>query len=65
MLDINASYHWMQLQEKLRDQTWENGKKKLVLGLIFAYLAQIWTAKFFFFSKIWLCQSLDVMVHVE
>ena len=27
-------------------------KKKLVLGLIFAYLAQIWTAKFFFFKNL-------------
>ena len=39
-------------------------KKKLVLGLIFAYLAQIWTVMFFF-PKIWFRQSLDVMVHVE
>ena len=35
--------------------------KKLVLGLILAHLAQIWAAKNFF-SKIWLLQSLDVMV---
>ena len=27
-------------------------KKKLVLGLIFAYLAQIWTAKIFFFKNL-------------
>ena len=24
MLDINASYHLMQFQEKLMNQTWEN-----------------------------------------
>ena len=42
------------------NQTWENGKKTLVLGLILAQLAQIRTAKVF--SKIWFCQSLDVMV---
>ena len=30
MLDIVASYHFMQFQEKLMNQTWENDKK---LGL--------------------------------
>ena len=33
-------YHWMQFQGKLMNQTWENGKD-LVLGLIFAPLAQL------------------------
>ena len=27
MLEINARYHCMQFQEKLKNQTWENGKK--------------------------------------
>ena len=45
--------------------------KKLVLGLILPHLAQIGAANFFFlflFSKIWLRQSLDVIVryhHVQ
>ena len=41
-------------------------EKNLVLGLILAHLAQLWAANFF--SKIWLRQSLDVMVryyHVQ
>ena len=50
MLDILVSYHCMQFQGKLMKQTWENSKK----------------AKFgppnFFFSEIWLRQSLDIMV---
>ena len=64
MLDIVASYHCMQFQGKLKNQTWETGKKTLLLGLI---LAQIWATNFFF-SKIWLCQSLEIMVsyhHVQ
>ena len=27
MLDIVASYHYIQFQEKLMNKTWENGKK--------------------------------------
>ena len=41
--------------------------KKLVLGLILAHSTQIRAAKYFF-SKSWLCHSLDVMVsyyHVQ
>ena len=48
------------------NQTWENGKKQ-VLGLILAHLAQIRAARTFF-SKIWLRQSLAIMVsyhHVQ
>ena len=44
------------------NQTWENGKN-LVLGLI---LVQIWAANFL--KKIWLRQSLDIIVsyhHVQ
>ena len=42
---IVASYHCMQFQEKLMNQTWEDGKKPLVLGPM---LAQIWDKKIFF-----------------
>ena len=55
MLDIVASYHCMQFHEKLEKMT-----KNLVLGLILAYLAQIWATNFFL-TKIWLRQSLDIM----
>ena len=39
--------------------------KNLVLGLILAHLAQMPAATFFFSSKIWLRQSLDVMVSYQ
>ena len=48
MLEIVASYHFMQFQGKLTTQPWENGKKKLVLDLILAHFAQIRIANFFF-----------------
>ena len=67
MLNIVASYYCMQFQGKIKYETWEN-TKNLVLGLILAHLAQIWTVIFFFFSKIWYRQSLDIMVsyhHVQ
>ena len=51
MLDIIANYHYMQFQGKLMNQTWENSKKNLVLGLILAYLAKIWATNFFFSQK--------------
>ena len=59
MLDIVASYHWMQFQGNLVDQTWENGKN-LVSAPIFTPLAQIRVAKFLF-PKVWLRQPLDIM----
>ena len=65
MLDIVASYHCMQFQGKLINQTWENNKKPS-FGPDLSYLVQIRAA--IFFSKLWLCQSLDVMVsyhHVQ
>ena len=55
MLDIVASYRCMQFQGKLMIQTWENSKKPSF-------------RPFFFSSKIWLRQSLDIMVsyhHVQ
>ena len=45
MLDIIASYHCMNFQEKLMNQTWENGKKPS-FGQIWALLAQIWAPNF-------------------
>ena len=48
MLDIVASYHYMKFQGKVMNQTWENGRKNLILGLILAHLAQIWAPKIFF-----------------
>ena len=47
MLDIVASYHCMQFQGKLMNQTWKIAKN-LVLGPILACLTQIWATKFFF-----------------
>ena len=47
MLDIVPSYHCMQFQGKLQNQTWENGKKPS-LGLILIHLAKIQVTKFFF-----------------
>ena len=59
MLDIVASYHCMQFQGKLMNQTCENGKKP-ILGTDFS--------PFGLNSKIWFRQSLDIMVsyhHVQ
>ena len=66
MLDIVASHHCMQVQGKLMNKTWENGKKTS-FGPDFG-LNSGCQFFFFFFSKIWLRQSLDVMVsyyHVQ
>ena len=46
MLDLVASYHCMQLQGKLMNQTLENDKT-LALGPILAPLNQIWVPKIF------------------
>ena len=63
MLDIVASYHFMQLQGKLIKLTEENSKKP-IFGPILVHLAQNSGHQFFFlFSKIWLRQSLDIMVN--
>ena len=48
MLEIVASHHFMQFQGKLMNQSSENDKKKIVLGLTLAHLTQIRTPKFFF-----------------
>ena len=45
MLDIIASYHCMQLQGKLMNKTWENGKNP-ISGQFLIYLARIGAANF-------------------
>ena len=62
MLEIVASYHCMHFQGKLLNQTWENCKKPN-FGPNSGLFGQNFDHQFFFFSssKIWLCQSLDIM----
>ena len=50
MLDIVASYHCMQFQGQLMNQTWENGKKPS-FGPILVHLPEIRATKFFFFKN--------------
>ena len=60
-----TSYHWMQFQEKLKNQTCVNGKKSSFgsdFGPFGPNLSWFFFFFFFFFSKIWLRQSLDIMV---
>ena len=68
MLDIVASYHFMQLQGKLIKLTEENGKKTYFRPDFCSFGPKFWPTTFFLFSKIWLLQSLDIMVsyhHVQ
>ena len=65
MLYIVASYHSMQFQGKLMSQTLENGKKTSFRHNFGPFGSG---SPVFFFSNIWLCQSLDIMVryhHVQ
>ena len=64
MLDINASYHCMQFQGKQMNQTWENDKKPS-FGPDFGPFGPNAGCYIFFSSKIWLRQSLDVMVSYQ
>ena len=69
LLDVRhcCKLSYMQFQVKLMNQTWENDKKNLVSGTILACLTQVRTANFFW-SKIWLYQSLHIIVsyhHVQ
>ena len=67
-LDIVASNHCMQFQGRLMNQTWENGKKPSVGSGFGPFGPNLGYQFFFFFSKIWLRQSLDIMVsyhHVQ
>ena len=66
MFDIVSSYHCMQLQGKLMNQTWENSKKPSFWPDFGPFGPNLGYQ--FFFSKIWLRQSLDIMVsyhHVQ
>ena len=60
MLDIVASYHCMQFRGKLINQTCENSKKPS-FGPDFDPFGPNFSHQNLF-SKIWLCQSLDIMV---
>ena len=60
MLDIVASYHCMEFQGKLMNQTWENSKKTNFgpdLGPFDPNLKHQ-----FLFSKTWLRLSIDIMI---
>ena len=50
----------MKIQEKLMNQTWENGKKPIFGPDLSPFGTN--SGCQFFFSKIWLRQSLDIMV---
>ena len=66
MLDIVASYHCMQFQGKLMNQTWENSKKP-IFGPDFGPFSPDLGHEFVF-SKTWLRQSLEIMIryhHVQ
>ena len=60
MLDIFANYHRIQFQEKHMIQTQEN-REKTHFGPDFGPLSPN-SGRQIFFSKIWLCQSLDIIV---
>ena len=63
MLDIVASYHCMEFHGKLTTQTQENGKKTNFgpdLDLLGPNSGRHF---FFFFSKIWIRQLLDIKVN--
>ena len=54
-LDIVTRYHPIQFKGKLRNQTWENGKK-LILGLILARFGPNSGPK----KNLWILRQLDV-----
>ena len=65
-LDIVERYQCMQFQEKLMSQNWENSKKPSFWPHFGPFGQNL--GRQIFFSKIWLRQSLDVMVsyhHVQ
>ena len=64
MLNILTSYYYMHFKQQLMNQTWENGKN-LILDTVLVCLTQICHPKSSHqncFSKIWLRQTLDIMV---
>ena len=66
MLDIVGSYHCMQFQGTLINQSWENDKKPSFRADFGPFGKHLGPKNCF--SKIWLCQSLDIIViyhHVQ
>ena len=66
MLDIVAAYHYMQFQGNLLIQIQENNKKLYFVPALGPLDPN--SGRKIFFSKIWLRQSLDIMVsyhHVQ
>ena len=66
MLDIVASYHYIQFQGKQMNQTWEKGEKKqLVFGLILACFGPNLVIKKIFvrFTSTW-CYALLQAINV-
>ena len=59
-LDIVPKYHPMQFKQKLMNQTWENGKKKLILGLILARVGPNLVSKNFF-SRFYFYLMLNIV----
>ena len=59
MLEIVERYHWMQFQGKLMNQTWKNGSKEQFRTWFWPICAKFGPPKFF--SKIWLCYSVDIL----
>ena len=57
MLEVVASYHCMQFHRKLMNRTWESGKKPSFRSDFGPN-----SGHQYLFKKIWLCQSLDIMV---
>ena len=63
MLYIVASYHWMQFQGKLTNQTWENFKN-VVLGWILVLLAKIRDHKKFI-RRFYIHSMLDIIASYQ
>ena len=58
----------MWIQEKLKSQTWENGKKTKFRAWFWPIWLKFRLPILYFFSRIWLCQPLYIMVsyhHVQ
>ena len=64
MLQIVASYHCMQFQGKLMIQTQGNDEKPH-FGPDLGSLGQNSGRDYFFFTKIWLRWSLDIMISYD
>ena len=65
MLDIVASYHCVQFQGKLMTQTQENSEKPHFGPDLGPLGPNSGRQILFFFSKIWLRKSLDIMASYQ